>query len=222
MMNLDFITTIMSYMITIGLSSWTLYEYYTADSKDKDTVSKLFDLMILSYVFLFVSILCVVLITNIGYTFMYFALSILLVLIQTGYTTYQILNIEKKIEKDKLYNFLMTNILFFSLIFIILMYEFITYFNTKNTMQQYGQQTQKYPQQSQYGQQPYYGQQQPYYGQYYGQQQQPYYGQYYGQQQTPPPQVIVVQTPPAAAAPAIATVPQLAAAASTKTKYKLF
>ena len=205
MMNLDFITTIMSYMITIGLSSWTLYEYYTADSKDKDTVSKLFDLMILSYVFLFVSILCVVLITNIGYTFMYFALSILLVLIQTGYTTYQILNIEKKIEKDKLYNFLMTNILFFSLIFIILMYKFITYFNTKNTMQQYGQQTQKYPQQP-----------------YYGQQQQPYYGQYYGQQQTPPPQVIVVQTPPAAAAPAIATVPQLAAAASTKTKYKLF
>ena len=108
------------------------------------------------------------------------------------------------IEKDKLYNFLMTNILFFSLIFIIFMYEFITYFNTKNTMQQYGQQTQKYPQQP-----------------YYGQQQQPYYGQYYGQQQTPP-QVIVVQTPPAAAAPAIATVPQLAAAASTKTKYKLF
>ena len=207
MVNLDFITTIMSYMITIGLSSWTLYEYYTADSKDKDTVSKLFDLMILSSVFLFVSILCFVLITtqdDIGYTFMYFALSILLVLIQTGYTTYQILNIEKKIERDKLYNFLMTNILFFSLIFIILMYKFITY-----TMQQYGLQTQKYPQQLQYGQQPYYGQQQ-----------QPYYGQYYGQQQTSPPQVIVVQTPPAAAAPAI--VPQLAAAASTKTKYKLF
>ena len=158
MTNLDFITTIMSYMITIGLSSWTLYEYYTADSKDKDTVSKLFDLMILSSVFLFVSILCFVLITtqdDIGYTFMYFALSILLVLIQTGYTTYQILNIEKKIERDKLYNFLMTNILFFSLIFIILMYKFITYFITKDTTQQYGQQTQKYPQQLQYGQQPY-------------------------------------------------------------------
>ena len=190
-MNLDYISTLLSYMITIIISSWTLYTYYNTPATDKDSVSKLYDLMIISYIFLIVSIFIIVLLTtqNIGNTTMYFVLSILLVLTQTTYTIYQVLNIDKKIEKDKLYNFLLTNILFLSLISIIFMYKSITYFNTKNTTQQYGQQSQytqsQYGQQSPYYQQPYYGQQQP----------------YYYQQQTPPPQVIVVQTPPSAAPP---------------------
>ena len=193
-MNLDYISTLLSYMITIIISSWTLYTYYNTSATDKDSVSKLYDLMIISYIFLIVSIFIIVLLTtqdDIGNTTMYFVLSILLVLVQTTYTIYQILSIEKKIEKDKLFNFLLTNILFLSLIAIIFMYKCITYFNTTNTTQQ----------SQQYGKQPpppYYGQQPPYYGQ-------PYYGQPYVQQ--PPPQVIVVQQPPP---------PLAAAAASTK------